>query len=159
MRLWTTYNVDLGRAGDLATGIIYRYDSPQTFSFETSVPLSDAQLGRNPGYTSLPGAQDLFFGPRGAGKFDSSSLFDVSLLYAVPVFKRVEPWVKLQVNNVFNDDSLIEHNVGIVADESGPRDADNLPLNFLPGSSFGRATDVDHYVVPREYLISAGIRF
>lgn len=159
VRLWTTYNFDLGRAGDLAAGVIYRHDSPQTFSFSTSVPLSDIQRARNPGYQALPGAQTLFFGPRGAGEFDSSSLFDVSLLYAVPVFKRVEPWVKIQVNNVFNDDSLIEHNTGIAPDFDGPSDADGLPLNFFPGSSFGRATDVDHYVVPREYLISAGIRF
>ncbi len=167
-RLWTIYNLNLGKAGDLGAGVIYRYDSPLTFSYSTSVPLSAAQRAANPGYQSLPTAQTLFFGDRGIGSFNSSSLFDLTLNYSLPVWKSFEPWVKLDITNVLNDDTLVTYNTGILANtgvrpvECGgtcPTDNLGLPTTFRPGATFGTATAATNYTAPREFFVSAGIRF
>lgn len=168
VRLWTIYSLDLGRAGTLGTGVIYRYDSPQTFSFSTSVPLSAAQRARNPGYHNLGGTQTLFFGDRGIGRFNSTSLFDVTLTYSLPVFKSLEPWLKLDVTNVFNKKVLTTFNTGILANtgvrpECGnaacPVDDLGLPTTFRNGAIFGQATGAASYNTPREIFVAAGIRF
>jgi hypothetical protein len=169
VRLWTNYNLELGRAGNLGLGVVYRYDSPLTFSYATSVARSAAQLANDPGYSSRP-AQTLFFGDRGIGEFNSTSLFDLALTYAIPVVRNVEPWVKFEMRNVFNDDTLIRHNTGIIANTrtaaneqfcGGPCPLDDLglPTTFREGALFGQATANTHYVRPREYFIGAGIRF
>jgi hypothetical protein len=168
LRLWSIYNFHLGRAGDLGAGVIYRYDSPLTFSFSTSVPLSAAQRAANPGYQSLPTAQTLFFGDRGIGTFDATSLFDLTLTYSLPVFKSIEPWIKFDVTNVLNDDTVIKHNTGILANtgvrpvECGgtcPVDNLGLPTTFRPGATFGQATAATDHTTPREFFLGAGIRF
>ncbi len=159
VRLWTTYGLDLGRAGDLAASLVYRYDSARTFSYSTSVPRSTIQRNRNPGYQSITTTQTLFFGDRGIGEYNSTSLFDFALSYSIPVFKRVEPWVKFEVFNVLNDDTLILHNIGITVDNTSPLDADGLRTGFNRGSAFGQARAATDYVTPREYFVSVGIRF
>lgn len=163
VRLWTTYAMDLGRAGTLAAGLIYRYDSPLTFSYTASVPWTAAQIAAGAPYASPPtfGSQTIFFGERGAGEFNSTSIFDVSLSYSLPVWRSVEPWIKLDVTNVFNDDTLVTYNTGIVANRGAgdPVDQFGLPTTFTPGPSFGQATSATSHVTPREFFISAGIRF
>lgn len=174
VRLWTTYNFDLARAGNLAAGLIYRYDSGRTFSYSATAAYSAIQIARDPGYSSPPyaggGTQTIFFGERGRGEFDDTSLFDLSLSYGIPVFRRVEPWIKFDVRNVLNDDTLLTHNVGIIANTNNaagmaacggpcPVDADGLPTTFRNGAAFGRPASAASYVIPREYFISAGIRF
>ena len=159
VRLWTTYTLGFGRFGDLAAGLIYRYDSPQTFSFSTTANLSAIQKARDPGYQSPPRNSALFFGDRGIGEYNSSSLFDLSLTYGIPVFRRVEPWIKFDVRNVLNSDTLLTYNTAITPVGSGPMDADGLPTTFTKNATFGRPTSALSYVVPREYLIYAGIRF
>lgn len=158
-RLWTTYSFDLGRAGNLGAGLIYRYDSPLTFSYAVGgVPLSTIQRARNPGYKSLP-SQTVFFGERGAGEFNSTSLFDLSFNYSIPVFRSVEPWIKVDITNVLNDDTLRTFQTPLSLDANSPLDADGLRTGFVQGAAWGRPSGAGSYVVPREYLISAGIRF
>jgi hypothetical protein len=168
LRLWTIYDFDLGRFGNLGAGVIYSYDSPETFSFSTSVAYSAAQLARNPGYNNIGPSQTLFFGDRGIGEFSSSSVFDLTLNYSVPIFRGVEPWIKVDVTNVLNDDTLLTHNTGIIANignrpaECGgpcPVDELGLPTTFRNGAAFGQATGAASYQTPREYRIAAGFRF
>jgi hypothetical protein len=166
VRLWTTYNLGLGRLGRLSTGLFYRFDSGQTFSYSTSVTRPATLLGRNPGfgtpnvtYKNPPPTATIFFGERGAGEFDSTNVFDVALTWAVPIIRSIEPWVKAEVRNATNDQTLIGHNIGITIPAGSPVDADGLPTTFAEGASFGRPTGAASYVVPREYLVSAGIRF
>ena len=159
VRLWTAYNFNLGRAGNLSAGVVYKYDSPRTFSYSASVARSAIQRSRNPGYRTVPPSQTVFFGERGIGEFNSTSLFDVSLSYALPLFRTVEPWVKFDVFNALNDDTLITHSTAIVADAASPLDSDGLRTGFTRGAAFGRPTGSTSYVVPREYTVSAGIRF
>ncbi len=160
IRVWSNYLVNLGRAGALDIGALLRYDSPLTFSyFSTSVPFSAIQLARDPGYLSRGNTQTLFYGERGAGEFESSTVLDLALQYRVPVFRSIEPWVKVEIRNLFNDDALLTHDVTVRPDNAGPRDADGLPVNFVRGPNFGQATSEVSHQVPREYRASLGIRF
>ncbi len=160
VRLWTNYSLDLGRAGTLDLGGIWRYNSPTTFSYIASSYSIPAQLLANdPGYAQPPRRQSVFFGERGAGEYNASSLFDVSIGYRIPVWKSIEPWVKFEVYNVLNDDTLEIFNTTVSANNAGPRDSNGLPTEFIRGSNFGKATSATDHVTPREYFISAGIRF
>ena len=159
VRLWTTYTLDFGRAGNLSAGLLYRYDAPLTFSYTTSVAITPIQKGRDPGYKQPPTSQTLFFGKRGAGEYNSTSLFDLSLTYRIPVWKSLEPWVKFDVYNLFDSDTLRTFNTQVLADNSSPKDGDGLPTGYTKGTNFGKATGAGSYVVPREYFVAVGIRF
>src|SRR5204863_3467827 len=51
LRLWSTYNFNLHRFGNLSAGVLYRYDSPLTFSYASSTVARSAQSkALNPGY-------------------------------------------------------------------------------------------------------------
>ena len=42
-----------------------------------------------------PTSQNLFFGERGSQTFPSQSRFDFALNYDIPIFKLLEPWLKV----------------------------------------------------------------
>ena len=165
LRLWTTYRLSLGPLGNLSTGLIYRFDSGQVFSYSTTVTRPATLLNRNPGcptactYRNPDPTATIFFGERGAGQFADTSVFDLSLTWALPIARTIEPWIKGEVRNALNNDTLIGHNIGITIPAGSPVDADGLPTTFTPGAAFGRPTGATSYIVPREYLVSAGIRF
>lgn len=158
IRAWTTYNLDFGRAGNLGVGLLFNYDSALTYSL-TSTSSPTAQMrAANPGYRQLPNFT-YFFGERGVGEFDDYYSFDLALNYSVPVWKSLEPWVKFEVRNLLNYDDPIRWTTTVRADTAGPRDEWGIPLNYIPSTSFGLAQANNHYIIPREYFISAGIRF
>lgn len=159
-RVWTTYDLGLGRAGNLTAGLIWRYDSPQVFSYTSSgVARTAAQRAKNPGYKATP-TQTIFYGERGAGTFgEATSLFDVSLSYGLPVFRSIEPWIKFDVRNALNDQSQTFGTTSVTAVTAGPLDELGLPATFTPASTFGAPRSSNDYVIPREYFVSAGIRF
>ena len=160
VRLWTSYTLDLGRAGALDFGLVGRYDSPLHFSYAaSSVALSSIQLARGAGYYSLPSNQTLFFGPRGTGEYNAVWSVDFSAQYAIPVWKSLEPWVKFAVTNVTNEDTAVTFNTTVSRDTTSPRDANGLYTGFIKGANFGKATSNSQYQAPREYFVSLGIRF
>ena len=159
VRLWTTYNFDFHRAGNLTAGLLYRYDSPLTFSYTASVPRSAVSNSLNPGYQSADPNVTIFFGQRGAGKFNATSLFDLSLQYGFPVFGRVTPWLKVDVRNLFNANTLLTWNTSIVADPNSAKDNFGYPTGFTKRSTFGNPSSASSYVLPRQFLVYAGIRF
>ena len=130
----------------LDVSALYSYNSALTFSYAaTNVALSAAQLAAGEGYEGIaPGArQTLFFGDRGAGNFNPWQTVDLGLNYSVPVLKQLRPYVKLDVLNVFNDDSLRGFNTAVTPDAAGPRDELGLPLNYVTGPRFGQARAAD----------------
>jgi len=160
LRLWTNYTLDMGRAGALDVGVVFRYDSPLTYSLiARNVPYSAVQLARDPGYLSRGNTQTLYFGKRGVGEFESSQVFDLALNYRVPVWHTVEPWVKFELRNAFNEDALVTFDTTVGPDRSGPVDADGLPVQYIEGPNFGQAISEANHVTPREYRLSLGIRF
>ncbi|MBA3886241.1 MAG: TonB-dependent receptor [Acidobacteria bacterium] len=170
VRAWTTYAWDFGRLGTADTSILWRYDSARTYSLTATVPTSAIQRARDPGYARPPQSQTLFFAERGSEEFEPSSLFDVSVTYQIPVFRTLRPWVKFDLFNVFNDQSLVGFNTALTANNAGPVDADGLPLDFNRGANFGTATAISHFprtaanpsgdaLFARTFLMSFGLRF
>jgi hypothetical protein len=164
IRLWTTYLQPLGRFGHLTLALLGNYDSGLTYS------LQRANVGRTPtqtalanaaGYAAPPGLQTIFFGERGSEEFDDSYTFDLAASYSVDVFGGLEPWIKLDVRNVLNDDTQINGSTTIVPVTSpgAPRDALGLPTTFTRPATFGTARNSNDYVIPREFRVSVGIRF
>ncbi len=161
VRAWTSYDLELGRAGVFTPSLLYRYDSATTGSLAaTSVPLSTIQEARIPGsYTSPPTNQTLFFGERGAIDFAGAHVFDLGLNYSLPVWKTIRPWAKLELRNALNNDTLTSWNIAVAPDNNGPKDASGLPTNYVKGRNFGKGTNTANYPVPREFLFSVGVRF
>ncbi len=160
VRLWTSYSLDLGRAGAVDFGLVGKYDSPLHFSYAAvNAPLSGIQMARGAGYYSLPMTQTLFFGPRGAGEYNAVWSLDFSAQYAIPVWKSVEPWVKFAVTNLTNEDTAATFNTTVSRDKTSPVDANGLYTGYTKGTNFGKATTNSQYQLPREYFVSLGIRF
>jgi hypothetical protein len=166
VRLWGTYGVALGPLGRLDFAPMYRYNSAKTYSLVGTAPISAQQVARNPGYARLPTSQPVFFGARGAQSFAGYHLADLSATYGVPVWQSVRPWVKLEVLNLLNNQTLISWDTTITADNAGPKDANGLPINYVRGANFGKGTSNGNYPRPRggmdggrTFLLAAGIRF
>jgi hypothetical protein len=160
LRVFSTYDLDLGRAGNVILGAVYRYDSPLTFSFAAaSVPFTAIQRARNPGYANVPANQTLFFEGRGTGLFEASHLVDLALNYDLPIYRTLRPYVKVDLRNAFNAQPLIGFDTTITANAAGPVDSLGLPTTFNRGANFGKGTQNGHYPIPREFRFSVGFRF
>jgi hypothetical protein len=159
VRLWTNYDLDLGRAGNVSLGATYRWNSPLTFSYTATVATSAIQRGRNPGYGQVPTSQALFFGERGAGEFEASHLFDLALNYEIPVVGKVRPYFKAELRNAFNSTPLIGFDTTILPITTSALDADGLPTTFNRGPNFGKGLTNAHFPIPRTFQFSAGFRF
>jgi hypothetical protein len=167
VRVWASYSFDMAKFGRLDVAPLYRYNSPRAFSLvAAAVPLTAAQKAADPGYVRIPTSQPIFFGARGAQTFEDYALFDLGLTYGVPVWQSLRPWVKLEVLNLFNNQDLISWDTSVVADMNGPKDANGLPLNYITGPNFGKATSNGNFARPRQgmdggrtFILAAGIRF
>jgi outer membrane receptor protein involved in Fe transport len=168
-RVWSTYNFNLGRFGSLGTGLLFRYDSGLTYSYSVAIPRTAASKALNPGYTGAGSTATIIFGDRGAGTFNSTSLFDTSLQWNIPI-SVVTPWIKFDIRNLFNDHTQIAGNTTICtfqntasaacnAGTTGPVDSLGYATSFNKSATFGRPTASTSYVSPRQYLIYAGVRF
>jgi hypothetical protein len=168
-RLWSTYNFNLGRFGSLGTGLLYRFDSPLTYSYVVSIPRTAASKALNPGYKGASSSATIIFGDRGAGEFNSTSLVDASLQWNIPI-SVVTPWIKFDVRNLFNDRTQIAGSTGICTFQNaasttcnggttGPVDSLGYATTFTRATTFGAPTGAGSFVSPREYRIYAGIRF
>jgi len=158
LRAWTTYGLNFGHYGGLSAGLLWRYDSPQTFSYSATVARTNESKALNPGYHNQSNSVTLFFGDRGAGQYHAASLFDASLQYSLPI-SRVTPWIKFDVRNVANTATLIAYNTAITADANSAKDALGYPTGFTKNATFGRPVSANSYTRPREYLVYAGVRF
>jgi len=163
-RVWTTYELGLGKFGSLNTGLLWRYDSALTYSLvaQNQSP-SDIQLSRDPGYATLPNLLNVFFGERGSQDFKGAHLFDLAMTYDIPIYKSFKPYVKFDVRNLFNDKTLgagvSGFNTTIAPDDDGPVDADGIPTQFVRGGNFGEAIANGSYPIPREFRFALGFRF
>ena len=167
VRVWALYGLDLHGFGRLDVAPMYRYNSARTFSLvAASVPLTGQQTASNPGYVRLPASQPVFFGARGAQQFEDVRLFDLAVTYGVPVWQTLRPWIKVEVLNVLNNQQLISWDTSVTADMTGPVDANGLPLNYVTGPNFGKATSNANFARPRQgmdggrtFIVAAGVRF
>lgn len=93
-------------------------------------------------------------------------MFDLAVTYGVPVWQSLRPWVRLEVLNLFNNQQLISWDTTVTADLTGAKDANGLPLNYVPGPNFGKGTANANYARPRQgmdggrtLMLATGIRF
>ena len=160
VRAWGMYTQTLGFLGEVDFSLLYRYDSPLTYSlFSGSVPLTATQRALASGYASLPNNQTLFYGNRGTEFFDAAHLWDLGIQFEIPVFRSLRPYAKLDVFNLFNNDKLVAWNTTVSPDNAGPRDALGLPLNYIRGANFGNATGNGSYPAARRIAVAVGFRF
>jgi carboxypeptidase family protein len=166
VRLFSVYNLGLGRAGTVSLGGIYRFDSGGFYSLTaTNVAVTAQQTARNPGYARPPTTQTLFFGARGAGgQFEASHLFDFSLNYELPVYKSARPFFKAELRNAFDKQPLIGFDTTVTPDPNSPKDALGLATGYIRGANFGVPLNAQtatgpHVPFPREFRFSLGLRF
>ncbi len=140
----------------------------------------------NPGYTlsQLGDQHDYYFSSRGAFRTDDTWSTDAAINYNLPRFFGVELFVRGTVTNLFNKSAVVTPNNDIVTSRTGGADSNLVafnPLtdtpvectspnangtacttagaNWMKGPSFGKATGVGSYQIPRAYGLSAGFRF
>jgi Carboxypeptidase regulatory-like domain/TonB dependent receptor/TonB-dependent Receptor Plug Domain len=162
VRVWTTYDLGLGKAGTATFGALYRYNSGTAYSIRsTGQPLTDVQEAIGSAlYATLPTSQTIYYATgRGSERFEGASLLDLSLNYSIPVYKSLRPWVKFEVRNVFNSTPLISTNISTTPDPNSPLDSLGIPTGYIKGSAFGTGTSTTNYPFPREFLVAVGVRF
>jgi hypothetical protein len=169
VRLWSIYNLGLGRFGDASISGLVRIESPTTYTLRATnqaiTPTQSAILTAA-GYPDAPASQTLYFAPRGSEEFKGYGLLDVGLGYNIPVLKTLRPWFKFDVYNLLNNQDLIAWNTTVSQDSSTPADSLGLRTGYRKGASFGKATANTHFPVPyqdqtggRTWRVAAGIRF
>ena len=170
IRIWGIYNLDLGPAGDVDLGGIWRYNSGQVYSVVArNVPLSDQQkaLYAELGYAGTPPtSQNLYFDARGTENFKGYGLLDLSVQYELPIWRSARPFYKFEIYNVFNNDTLIGWDTTVNPVSDGPVDDLGLPTTYEQGPRFGDGTSVADYPPwraavdgGRTFLMSLGFRF
>jgi hypothetical protein len=169
LRVWSVYDLDMGHAGHLSASGLWRLNSGQVFSLRANnqpITASQLRLLAAAGYPDAPNSQDLFFGGRGSEQFPGYALFDASLVYDVPIGRRLRPWVKGDVFNLFDNLKLIAWNTTVLPDRSGPKDSVGLPTTYNPSALFGRPDSNADYpaALPgiaggRTFRLAFGIRF
>jgi hypothetical protein len=171
LRLWSIYNLPVGRIGDLSVSGLWRVDSARVYSLRaTGQRLSATQRARlsSAGYVSVPpsGSHTVYFDERGSEYFKGYGLLDVNVRYAVPVFRSLRPWIKLDVFNALNNMKLISWNTTVQPDPSSPADALGLATGYVKGRAFGQAESNNNFPVPfngatggRTILLALGVQF
>jgi outer membrane receptor protein involved in Fe transport len=160
VRLWTTYDLSLGQAGTLGLGLLYRYNSPLSFSLVANgVDLSSVQQQLISEYASAPSGQSLYFVGRGTELYEAVHLVDLALTYDIKVVKSLRPYVKFELRNMFNAHPLESFNTTVNPDPNSSLDSLGLPTGYIEGTNFGEATSRDDYPIAREFRWAVGFRF
>ena len=169
VRIWGIYNLDLGWAGDVDLGGIWRYNSGQVHSLAAGgVELTARQeaILDELGYASGPTSQGLYYGERGTENFKGYGLLDLSVQYQLPIWRTARPYFKFELYNVFNNNALIGWNTTVDPNYDGPVDDLGLPTTYEKGPRFGEGTAQRDYPPwlagtygGRTFRMSLGFRF
>jgi hypothetical protein len=170
-RVLTSWNQGLGFLGSADLGLVWRYNSGFTYSLRTvNADLSDFQIEQAAalGYANEPGggSQTIYYAPRGSESFPGFGLVDFAATYSIPVFRSLQPYFRVEVLNLANNQKQIFGDVTLTPDWNGPVDALGIPTTYTDGPRFGEATAETHYpgwrsglTGGRTFLMAAGIRF
>ena len=162
VRLWGIYNLGLGWLGRLDLGGMWRYDSGLTYSLASGgVALTPVQemILADLGYASTPSTRGIFYGGRGTEDFAGYTRLDLSAQWELPIWREARPWLKAEVYNVLNNDTLLSWDTTVDPDFDGPLDELGLPTTYTQGPRFSEATSAGDYPNGREYRIALGFRF
>jgi hypothetical protein len=160
--LYGNYRFDFQRAGNLSIGSLFLYQSGFPYSFTASVPRTDVEeyLGESGNYT-------YYFGGRGNERFDDFWRLDLSARYEVPIFSRLNLFLKAAVTNVLNNDAVVSFATTGRAVTGADGQLTWVPVgNCGPGdepstscTGFGRIRSQNDYQSPRRFLFTVGLDF
>ena len=166
LRLWSVYDLNLGRGGDLSFSGLMRVNSGQVYSLRLNQGPTATQKTLLAAYPDLPSTQAVFFNERGSENFKGYGVLDVSINYNVPVFTSVRPWIKVDVFNALNNQKQIAWSTSIKADPASAKDSLGLATGYLPNAAFGTATSNNQFPAPlagvaggRTMRFAVGVRF
>lgn len=166
LRLWSVYDVNLGRGGAVNFSGLLRVNSGQVYSLRLNQGPTAVQKALLAAYPDLPGTQTVFFADRGSETFKGYGVLDLSVNYNVPVFQSVRPWIKVDVFNALNNQKQIAWSTSIKADPASAKDSLGLATGYLRNASFGTATSNTQFPAPlagvaggRTLRLAVGVRF
>ena len=161
LRAYGTYRFDFGRAGGLVLGGVASAQSGFRWS-----NTANRSLAAIPEYVSASGTYTHYYSSRGENRFANFTRFDLSARYDFNFFGKFGMWVKAQVNNVLNSDTLTSYQVtGVSVNDNGNtvwQPQGNCGINDTPSQSctgFGRIANQDNYQLPRQYFFTVGLRY
>jgi hypothetical protein len=145
--------------GDLSTGLLFSYDAPQTYSHLRVI--TDA-TSLNAAIDSQAAGLRLFQyenNARGTGEYKAQYYLDVSVQQDFRLLKlkngrKVDAYVKLVAENVFNHQQQVTFGTGYAALAAG----DPISTPFAPNAGFGAAGPTNFGRARRLYL-STGLKF
>jgi hypothetical protein len=153
VRIWSVYDWDMSRFGDVSVSGLWRVDSGLAYSLAArNQVLSSTQVAlmTAAGYPEASNLADLgpisgnevFFGALGSQTFKGYGLLDTSINYNIPVFRTLKPWVKFDVYNLLNNQKLIAWSTTVKQDATTAKDNLGLRTGYVPSNpaTFGAAT-------------------
>jgi hypothetical protein len=167
VRLWSIYDHALGTYGNVSVSGLLRVDSGRVYSLTSVQRLTAIQQGllNSADYVDAPATQTVYFGDRGGQTFPGAAQVDISANYALPVHSSLSPWIKFDVFNLFDNDTLIAFDTTVRPDPASQTDALGLRTGHIQGANFGEARSANDYPrslgLPggRSFRLSFGFRF
>jgi hypothetical protein len=108
----------------------------------------------------------VFFGERGGNSFKGYGVMDFASTYNVTAWKSVQPWFKVEVYNLLNNQKQIAWDRTVAVDPASALDANGIPTGYIKGPRFGQATSGAHFPQPyagqnggRTMRMAFGVRF
>ena len=177
-RAWIGYDFALGPVGNLNVSLLQTHMTGRAYSAVAFIDATGRTAGTafqgiptNPGYTlSQAGTQHLYyFGKRGEYRTEDFNTTDLAANYTLPLW-RVSLFLQAQMTNIFDNEGIINPNTTVITRRTGGAASGLQPFNpktetpvegvhWRKGPSFGGATDVNSYQLPRSYNFSEGLRF
>jgi len=166
LRVWSIYDLGLGRGGNATFSGLWRVNSGQVYSLKAAQPLTRVQEAAIAAYPDAPSSETVFFAARGSETFEGYGVLDFAINYDVPVFGTLKPWVKFDVFNLFDNQKQIAWNTVVRANAAGPTDSLGLATGYVKSAAFGTADSNTQFPAPlpgatggRTFRVAIGFRF
>jgi hypothetical protein len=167
LRMWSIYSFSFGRAGNASVSGLWRLQSGEVYSLKaTRQALTATQQVLLAKYPNIPTSQTVYFGARGSQDFLGYGLVDTSINYDVPIFRSLQPWLKFDVFNLFDNLKQVKWNTTVRQDRASTKDNLGLATGYTLGPNYGSAEANSDFPVPlagvvggRTFRIAFGVRF
>jgi Carboxypeptidase regulatory-like domain/TonB dependent receptor len=178
VRLFATYDLPFvpQRIGVVSFSALQAYDTGAPYGAVGTV--RSRNFVTNPGYSTPPSSVNYYFTARDAFRTDAIKRTDISLNFSTRIAGLVEIFVQPQVLNLFNNQGVVAVDT-TVNSERNPGGGTYLtfnPFTTTPvqrphldntvktanwdlGPNFGKPTSVNSYQIPRQFLVTMGLRF
>ncbi len=168
LRLVATWSLRLPASlGSLVAGVVQRADSGRSWSAVGNI--NPTPFVANPGYQTPPTSIAYYFSSRGEFRMKAITATDLSVTWsrAIPGARRLQVYARAMVVNAFNQTgidgvgrSVLTRNDNTAYAAFNPFEAAPVRgVNYEYGQDFGKPTSPADYQPPRQFSLSAGLRF